>query len=535
MNHKKSLDDIWSETTTEKMSLDDIWQETALKQQPDDNSTWKQRAGIGGTPEQRTFFGIPKQLEKEIFPRASETQEKTLNEKEKPSFFDDLKKAASGSADFYSLPGRAIASLPSLAKGGETYSEALQRKTGKEGTGISGFVGTVLRDPALIPASIATGGMNIAGKPLLSKVLSGAGAGLREGITSSGVHQLEKFGETGRVSPKEAAIETATSTLAGGAASGIGALIDPIKKATSEAVGDLFKKAGEKIEISTLKPSKRVIKDVYVKKGENPTQKFIDNVFKYGLDGDIDTALKKINGKFDDLSSQLSAKIKASDAKIDIEAAFARSVDKLTESPSKSFGSNKDLEGIVKNILGEIQYISPDGIVSIADAQNIKRAVGTKGAWVNGLTDPEAAARQKVYNAFYSELKQEIEKNAPDGVKEINRQLSDLMPIEQAIIERIPVKTRNDMVSLTDVIGTTGAILSGPKGWAIPIVNKMSKSPRVGSKLYETGESMVTKKFESGYTNPLQKDLRQIARTKAEEENRKKRGLSSVVNLGRHY
>lgn len=312
---------------------------------------------------------------------------------------------------------------------------------------------------------------------------------------------------------------------------GVGKFLEPVKKTINKKFGAILKSIGEKIEISTLKPTKPVLKDVYVPKGKEASEQFLENVYKHGLEGNLEQAHKKIISKFDDLTAQLKNKISDSGAKIDIADTFINTMEDLKTNPAKSFGSNQKMENIVNEVLGEIELIAPNGVVDIADAQDIKRAVGAMGAWVYGVKDSEATAREKVYNAFYTKLKEAIEKNAPEGVKEINREISELIPIEKAIIHRLPVAKRNDLISLTDVIATTGAILSGPKGWGLAVINKISKSPAAGARAYRMGEKIAGKEIRSSFMkrNVISKFAKE--QYKEEEEDDKK----PLFKGGRHF
>jgi len=63
-----------------------------------------------------------------------------------------------------------------------------------------------------------------------------------------------------------------------------------------------------------------------------------------------------------------------------------------------------------------------------------------------------------VYNAFYNNIKVAIEDNSPAGVADINQRISQLIPVQNAVIRRIPVAERNGAISLLDMIGMVGSI-----------------------------------------------------------------------------
>lgn len=94
----------------------------------------------------------------------------------------------------FSLPGRALASTPTLIPGGESFTEALGRTGAKPGTGfVASLPDAILRDPALLP-SMATGAeaLNLAkAAGVASKPIRAIAKGATEGITSAGIHSAE--------------------------------------------------------------------------------------------------------------------------------------------------------------------------------------------------------------------------------------------------------------------------------------------------------------------------------------------------------
>ena len=89
-------------------------------------------------------------------------------------------------------------------------------------------------------------------------------------------------------------------------------------------------------------------------------------------------------------------------------------------------------------------------------------------------------------------LKGNIEKAAPEGVREINQQLSELIPIQNAALRRLPVEQRNQAIGLTDSIGLFSAVFD-PRALLILGATKASKSGRVGNVLQKTGAAMQKK------------------------------------------
>lgn len=317
--------------------------------------------------------------------------------------------------------------------------------------------------PTQVLGDVAKGALTISGAKLpvapsiLGKVaqfsaLGGVG-GLAEGVAS---------GDT-----KEQTIDKVkTGALVGGAT---GALFGVAEKGF-KVIGNLLGKTGEKIQTSVIKPSQTDIKDGFS----------IDTIKKYNLGGSLKTTFAKTDEAIDTLTKELNSKLGSSGTKLDLNKVYENTVKKLAGNKLESFGANTQMTGAIEKLKSEIASIAQDGSVSIPEAQLVKRASGHFGAWSFGVPTPEATASQKVYNTFYNQLKTAIEDASPEGVKEINKEISKLIPVMNALIKRIPIAERNSALSLTDIISLTGASID-PKALSVSLLNLASKSGSVGS------------------------------------------------------
>lgn len=145
---------------------------------------------------------------------------------------------------------------------------------------------------------------------------------------------------------------------------------------------------------------------------------------------------------------------------VDLNQVLKNTQNMLDTNNLKSFGSNTSVSSAVDQLKNEISNISDDGKLSLVDAQTVKQAAGRMGAWQYGMNDPASTARETVYNAFYNQLKTAIENNSPEGVQRINKQLSELIPVNNAVIRRIPIAARNNALSLGDLITASASILN---------------------------------------------------------------------------
>lgn len=318
----------------------------------------------------------------------------------------------------------------------------LEQKTGdalKAGAEVAG----VAAAPATIPGAIA------------------AGAGIGAAQMGGGAMQQ---GASAKDVTGQALLGGAIGGVAGGAVSGIAKLLGS---------------AGDKIMTSVIKPTKPDIAD-----GFN-----LQTLKDFNLGGSLNTTLEKTQSALGDLTSQLNAKLQGSTAKVDLNNVLNDTVAELTDgSKLKGFGANVKIQNTLQSLKDEIGLVNQEGGISIPDAQVIKQSAGNFGAWQWGKPDPESKATEIVYNTFYNKLKTAIEQNSPEGVKEINQQLGKLIPVQNAVLRRLPVAERSNLVSLNEMIGLVGSTMH-PAALGPTILNLISRSGAAGSLLSKFGPS----------------------------------------------
>lgn len=308
---------------------------------------------------------------------------------------------------------------------------------------------------AAIPASIAAAPATIPGA-----IASGAGFGAATGAG--------------------AAMEKGAGVVDVAKAGAIGAGVGGATAGAVGLIGKGLQAAGDKILSSVIKPTSSDIKDGFS----------MSTVKKYDLGGSLSKMYDKTESTLSDLSQQLRDKLASSDASINLNDVYENTVADLSGGKLRSFGSNTSLERAMQQLKGEIDSIAGEGgNISIPDAQVVKQATGRYGAWQYGIPDPESTARQTVYNEFYRNLKTSIEKNSPEGVKEINQQMSKLIPVMNAIVRRIPVAERNNALSLQDMITATASILD-PRALVGFGMSLAQKSGTVGNILGKVGGAL---------------------------------------------
>lgn len=333
--------------------------------------------------------------------------------------------------------------------------------TGPTGTQIAG---DVAQSAALPVAAMVPGGLSLPatiGVGAGAGAVSGAGAAAAEG---GGSEEIARGGVFGGV--------------LGGAA---GLFAKAIEKGVS-LIGRGTEKTGEKITQSVIRPSKVDFEDGFK----------METIKKYDLGGSLRKMSEKTDAAIDDITRQVNEKYAQSSQRINLGEILDETIKKASSDKASGFGSNTSMQKAFDQIKNEIAAVSEDGAVSVPEAVTVKRAAGHFGAWVYGMTDPDSTARQKAYTAFYRQLKESIEKSSPEGVKQLNQQLSDLIPVMNSIIRRIPVAERNNAISLTDIITLTGATFE-PRALGLTLLNLASKSGNVGQGLIKAGGAVAEK------------------------------------------
>lgn len=322
---------------------------------------------------------------------------------------------------------------------------------GAQPSGTGEFLQQQLR-PKTIGEKIGFGAEQVA--EFLSPVPGGAKAKLGSRIVGSalqggGITAAQTGGD------KESTI---TNTIISGALPIASALLKP-----------LFSSAGLRIEKAIVKPSQADIKD-----GFN-----VKNIFKYDLGGTLQQTADKTHTKITELAGQLRTALGTVKKTIDLNRVLDSAKKELAQSRAGGFGMNTRIAKQLEFLGEEIAAVAKDGKVDISDAQQIKRSVGKLGAWQFGTRDPDANALERAANVFYTKLKQVIENVSPKNVKEINRQLSELIPIENALVRRIPIAERNNILGLGDIaslIPAVGGFALNPANLWLFALSRFAKS-----------------------------------------------------------
>ncbi len=238
------------------------------------------------------------------------------------------------------------------------------------------------------------------------------------------------------------------------------------------------KPLAEKIENVLVKPSKADLAD-----GFDP-----ENIFKYKVGGTLSQSYDKVQTKIKNLSNQLKTTLANAPAgsEIDLNDAMAETMKRLHANAAGTYGQNAAIESAAEKLAEEIPTVTKTGKVDLATANQVKQGVGDIGSWAFGGITDELKAKEIVANALYDTLKTRIESavsNAPGRVQQINSQLSDLIPIKNAITRRIPVAQRNAVLNLGNLLG-----MSSGHYW-VGALNSLLQSGPAANVINAAGES----------------------------------------------
>lgn len=273
-----------------------------------------------------------------------------------------------------------------------------------------------------------------------------------------------------------------TAAIVGAAFPVAGAVLKGAKQLTGLGT----QKVGEKIQKSVLRATEKDYRDGFK----------YENITKYSVGGSIKDTVAKTHVELNKLSNQLATKLKSTNATVNLKEVYAKTlndVQKQSVSKFKQFGSSFAFSRAVKDLQKEVGVITKSNpYIDLYEATLVKRGAGTKGSWAYGQLDRNAVALESVYNTFYRNLREAIEKSAGGAggeIAKINKQIGELIPISNAALRRLPVEQRNNAISLTESIGLFASMFD-PAALSLVGANKLLRSGKFGQLLIRAGQSM---------------------------------------------
>ncbi len=306
------------------------------------------------------------------------------------------------------------------------------------------------------------------------KAALATGRGVLDGLLGAGLEGASAAGVTGLQTG-----DMGSAATAGGVTAAVTGGLSAAKPAA--------KWLGERIEKALVKPQKADTADGFS----------IGKVFQYDLGGTLRQTYDKTDAAIKDRMAQLKQVLRASPAKVDVLDALSETQQRLRQAAEHQ-GSGlsypemeRSLNTILEKILPVVQGAGGDPKVDLAVANAVKQVAGDIGAFTHGFTGKvqwgeDAGALEQAANTLYDVLKGRIEQGAIGPVKAINKQIGDIIGVRRAVIRRIPVAERQNMISLIDA---GAAMKGGPTGLALWVANHALRSGTVANALVKGSQS----------------------------------------------
>jgi hypothetical protein len=232
---------------------------------------------------------------------------------------------------------------------------------------------------------------------------------------------------------------------------------------------------------------------------------------KYGVFGNAQQVAQQWKGKISDTASQLKQKIKSVEfdrsdpsTRINIAHVLARAKKRAMEGTRINKNAIANIADNVTDELGttyNIDFKHAPAVannIDLAEAQLLKQEVGKHGDWLsfNGklTANQDATNKAAFYNTLYDELKVELQNKGGPEIAELNRQLSEMIPMERAASKQVLTANRKNPISLDDYIGGLAVASSAMHGNLLPAamagLNVATKSPTVAKGLYGVGKTL---------------------------------------------
>jgi len=319
------------------------------------------------------------------------------------------------------------------------------------------------------------------------------------------------------------------TTLAGLAAK-------PIAKVVAKTMGGTAKAATGAAAKGSAKVSERLIRRDYLPlKSHEKAGWSHKAAIKHGLYGkDVDDLAAAGNEKLSALYKQQKELIQAGKAqggRVDFQQALDDAMAKIEKGGDSELWDRAPalMEEYKRRItrIRDIDKADPKAIQQamskdVADAQLFKSDLGEDAAFasmkgVPGI-DKDAAVRGRFAAILYGIVKDQIEKNVPPGLRDINKAMSEIIPLRNAADYRAAVQGRQRIGKLTDFVLGGGAMVEPTVGLPVLALKKLVDSPRftkVAVKVQQAAEKMAAAKT-PGEASFYAKKLKALGLTSAE-------------------
>ena len=237
----------------------------------------------------------------------------------------------------------------------------------------------------------------------------------------------------------------------------------------------------------------------------------VDTIFKYKLQaGSVAKMTRKVNKELSRLAGELKAAIaKHGNVEVDVIDLLDDAVKEIRGKGTRFAFQITDLPAAEKRMLDVLQVSTPTGKMGLLDAQGLKQAVGEMGAFAENNPAIELRSLELLANTYYQKLRKALEVGAPE-VKKINQSLSEIIPINDALIRRLPAAEKARLFELGELVvlsggaevlmggGSAGRVATGTAG--LLLLNRMMRSPTGGRVMHAAGRGAASTGMAVGRT-----------------------------------
>jgi hypothetical protein len=263
-----------------------------------------------------------------------------------------------------------------------------------------------------------------------------------------------------------------------------------------------LQKAGKAIEAGVIGKGNMSL----LKKEGLTANKAAENALKHGVGGSLGGHLEKIRETFDAVESSIDDVISKAqsanpNAAVNVDDAVNRVMDIVinNKDPKKFFGKTDEAVNAIQFFEDELKKYKFTGNQPIAEANQIKRIIGSKG-FKSGMPSADTDAKELIADLLDLELKADIEKVVPE-IKDLNNVYKELIPVQKMVRNRMPVADTRDPLGLADVVSLSQG--------NIPLfaLRKAGTSGNVAQGLYNFGRNAKMPLPVSGTAATINNDL----------------------------
>jgi hypothetical protein len=358
--------------------------------------------------------------------------------------------------------GDVLSLLPRAVSAGSTELGAVSGGAGWEGAanqGIEELAQTkgknTLENIAKSPSTylpIGRLGEGIVAIPKLGPALARLPSLVKMPLSGATQAAVGSAADQGNVTPEAVGMGLGLGALAPIAGKGLGALA----RAAGADVGNFLKKQAARNVNIELRPAQRMTNAGY----------YAENALKHGLVGKPRDIAEQSQVVLSDLNRQAKEIGKSSTETVNIPTLIAKARGEFSR--ESNVHDYDKIQTFIDDLDANYRKAYPSADIPLADAMELRTQIGDKAAWVGArdrggmVSDPDADWKEEIFNRLYNDIKDEIHAKGGAELQAINRKQSEIIPVRQTALRRMPIAESNNRVGLPDLLtGRLGQAAAG--------------------------------------------------------------------------